>query len=94
MAASARNAKAMLFVALGIAIGLIMGTPLAFVSINNTEVGGWSNPDLSFTPDTVACIKNNLWGAHNPYCSGGHGRHHCRGGATYVKVSDFPQITT
>ncbi|MBA7615023.1 hypothetical protein ES703_22298 [subsurface metagenome] len=39
VAASARNAKAMLFVALGTTIGLIMGTLLAFVSINNTEVG-------------------------------------------------------
>lgn len=39
VAASARNAKAMLFVTLGTTIGLIMGTLLAFVSINNTEVG-------------------------------------------------------
>jgi len=39
VAASARNTKAMLFVALGTTIGLIMGTLLAFVSINNTEVG-------------------------------------------------------
>ncbi|TET23829.1 MAG: hypothetical protein E3J71_01070 [Candidatus Stahlbacteria bacterium] len=37
--ASTKNAKAMLFVALGTTIGLIMGTLLAFVSINNTEVG-------------------------------------------------------
>ena len=36
---AARNAKAMLFVALGTTIGLILGTLLAFVSINNTQVG-------------------------------------------------------
>lgn len=37
--ASVKNGKALIFVALGTVFGLILGTLLAFVAINNTKVG-------------------------------------------------------
>lgn len=37
--ASVRNGKALIFVALGTVFGLILGTLLAFIAINNTKIG-------------------------------------------------------